>query len=309
MTTFMQTITLEQWTVMKNNPRQRDTERHANRIEKHLQVPLPQHAVVHAAMLPDDTLVKLDGHTRGLLWDANRIPVPLTLSMIIYRVSGLDEAMRMYDTYDNAVAVESKADRVFGALRQLNVVVTSSILKGGRVATALETANVALGIRQFGSASDVNATVKEWVAEIRFLDLLITGHTSARLHSGILAAILLTLRRHGYGKVAPFWRKYMEPVEAGNVRDPHNVLIRSLRKRQHEKRTTGRDNTQDIIEKALSACEHALAGNDISHLKGQSLSRYLKAPPSEVTPVKHKGTGRRFPAHSKEDMREEHPHF
>ena len=66
-------MSVDEWIKVKANPRQRDTEKHAAKA-KHLLTPSPDHAHVSAARLPNETLVKLDGHTRALLWKRGTVP-------------------------------------------------------------------------------------------------------------------------------------------------------------------------------------------------------------------------------------------
>lgn len=284
---FGQNITPEKWTQVRGNPRQRDTERHANKIEAHLQVVMPQHALVHAAQLPDGELVKLDGHTRCLLWEQNRTPVPQIVFMVIHPAASMDEAKRMYSLYDNALVTELRADEVFGAFREYGLVPQSKILQRGILSGALGLAEWGrTGLIPKRTTFNVNSAIAEWRHEIASLDRIIKGHESKRLHSGIVAAILMTIRQHGYALVAPFWARYLDKNESGNIRDPHNVLLAHLRKRQMGKRTSGRENTRDIAEKGLSACEHGVANNPVKFLQGINLLTYMKAPPATKAPVR-----------------------
>ena len=62
-----QQISVDQWGKFLDNPRQRDTERHAKAAaQKHLKEYNQVHAQVAAGVLPDGTIYKLDGHTRSV---------------------------------------------------------------------------------------------------------------------------------------------------------------------------------------------------------------------------------------------------
>lgn len=283
---FARNITPEAWTQVRGNPRQRDTERHADKIETHLQVVMPQHALVHAAQLPDGELIKLDGHTRCLLWEQNRAPVPQIIYMVITPAANMDEAMRMYSLYDNALVTELRADEVFGAFREHGLRPQSKILQRGILSGALGLAEWSrTGLIPKRTTFHVNSAIAEWKHEIASLDRIITGHESKRLHSGIVAAILLTLRQHGYIRVAPFWARYLNKDESGSVRDPHNVLLSQLRSRQSTKRTSGRENTRAIAERGLSACEHGMVNNQVKFLQGIDLLRYFNIPAAKRAAV------------------------
>ena len=65
-------MTVAEWIKVEDNPIQRDTEHHAAKA-KHLLTPLPSHAFVFACELPNGKLIKLDGHTRALLWQRGQV--------------------------------------------------------------------------------------------------------------------------------------------------------------------------------------------------------------------------------------------
>lgn len=270
-------FTPAQWTRVRENPRQRDTARHALKMEKHLQVAVPQHSVVAAARLPSGELVKLDGHTRDLLWQEGRIPVPHVIMVLVFLAADMAEVKQMYEKYDNSLPVETKADKICGAFREHDVYPKSSILQRGALSYTLGMAELAI-TGSVGASSrgvDPYVSVNAWRDEIILLDRTILGHGTRRLHSGILAAILLTLRKRGAYSVDPFWELYLDPDESGGIRDPHNVLLNHLYRRQAMRTTGGRDNTRAITEKALSACEHYLAGNLVKSLTGIDITKYL----------------------------------
>ncbi len=70
---------VEDWIKVTPNPIQRDTEKHAAKA-KHLLTPHPTHSVVHAAELPNGKLIKLDGHTRALIWKRKDVVPPVQVT-------------------------------------------------------------------------------------------------------------------------------------------------------------------------------------------------------------------------------------
>ncbi len=284
-TTFSKTIGLEQWTSIRNNPRQRDTERHASKIEQYLQVVLPVHATVAAAQLPDGSFVKLDGHSRSLLWDENRIPTPNVITMQVYPVADLAGAALLYGTYDSPTSVETNEDRVCGAFRLVGFYPASAILRKGTLTRAFGVVEYARsGGAKVSSRGrvDVIAGTKEWRRELPGLDRIIQGHSTKKLPAGVLAGILLSIRKRGLHAVEDFWNSYLDPDEAGGIRDPHNVLLNTLRRQQDRKATNGIIVARDIASKAVAACEHGLKGNQIKYLQGTDIAKYLGAVDSKL---------------------------
>lgn len=301
MTTFTKTIGLEQWTLIPNNPRQRNTERHANKIEPFLQVALAVHATVAAAQLPDGSFVKLDGHSRSLLWDANRIPTPNILTVQIYPVSSMAEAKRLYDTFDNTMAVETKADKVCGAFREIGFSPVSPLLQRGTLASALKILEYARtgDSKSTARGVDASAAVAEWRSELPCLDRIILGFTTRKLPAGVIAAMMLTIRKRGFRAVEPFWASYLDPNETGSVRDPHNVLLNMLRRRRDQNAMGGLVAAHDITAKAVASCEHGLAGSQIKAIRGTDITKYLDAPDSALSAARlaytNKGKSREEP--------------
>lgn len=277
MTEVMKMVTLEFWTCVQKNPRQRNTERHANKIEKDLQVFLPQHAMVFAAQLPDGTLVKLDGHSRCLLWEQSRIPLPRELTMVIYPAMDMDHAQRMYNVYDNPLGTKSKADTVAGAFSEHGIQPESKLFQRCTLTYALTVAERVRTkeVSNWGAAIDINKAVLEWRDEIIKFDRIVKGHSGKRLPSGILAAGFITIRQLGFPAVAPFWYQYLDKKGSGGIHDAHNALLAFLTRCQDGKRTTGFTNVMSITEKALSACEAGVAGRPVKKLIGRDAKSYL----------------------------------
>lgn len=280
MTMFMITKTPEFWTCMPGNPRQRNTEEHADQIEAFLQKVTDQHAVVAAAQLPSGELVKLDGHTRCLLWEQNRIPVPVQVHIQVYAARDMDHAGDMYDLYDNRITTKHAKDDIFGAFRDAGVTLRSPFMMKCRLASALRNVcEAARGENTRGRASwNVRMATLEWVSECVSLDNLLVstriGSSHARLHSGVIGAMLLSIRKYGSHAVEDFWRQYLVK-ETGMTNEPAmkmREILGSL-----NKGTGGRDTAVYLASKALSCLEHHMAGNTITKVYGVKISKYLTA--------------------------------
>lgn len=219
-------LMVEDWIAVEDNPIQRDTERHAAKA-KHLKVFHLTHSVVHAAELPSGQLIKLDGHTRALLWRRKEIPAPTQVTVICYMVKDRAEAEQMYKDFDSRAALETTQDKVSGAYGKQNFEPASDLLKSGNIVTAMRLAyGILLGgsVKTFGAgggaeratdrkdrrspkqlataAVDEYGLINEWTYELHMLDGF--GLRKGLVTSGVIGAFLVSARKYGH-KVTPFW--------------------------------------------------------------------------------------------------------
>ncbi len=280
MTMFMITETPEFWTGVMGNPQQRNSEEHADRIVGFLQTFKAQHAVVAAAQLPDGTLVKLDGHTRCLLWEQKRSPVPIQIYIEVFPAGDMEHAKDMYDMYDNRLPTKHAKDGIFGAFREAGVTMHSPFLNKCRLASTLRNVcEYARGVSSRGRNDwDVRMAALEWVPEFVSLDSLLVktgvGSSPIRLHSGIVGAMLLSIRKYGLHAVEDFWTQFLVR-EAGMTNEPA-MKMREILGSLH-KGTGGRDTAVYLASKALSCLEHHMAGNKITKVYGVKIAKYLTA--------------------------------
>lgn len=218
---------LEDWIAVEDNPIQRDTERHAARA-KHLQTPHPTHSIVHAAELPSGKLIKLDGHTRALLWRRKEIPAPVQVLAILYPVKDRDEAEKLYMDFDSKDALETTRHKVEGAygkhnfdpqsgLLQMGSIVQGlrmayGVLLGGSVKTAAAGGAHTKGSQEKDRRSEkqvavANATVYQMIDEFSYELHMLDGFglRQGQITSGVIAAFVVSARKYGH-KVTPFWQ-------------------------------------------------------------------------------------------------------
>lgn len=276
---YMIEVKPHRWSQFPGSKDQRDTERHADKIEDELQEFLPQHGIVEAVQFPDGSLRKSNGHTRDLLWSQKRAPVPESVFVVITQTDSEKNATAQFFSYDNPLTSKQLADRVQGALRRNGIVAKSSIVKRGTIGSALWIAEwVRLGRAPAKNRKlfDVTAATKEWRLEILAMDEIILGRDTAKVHNGMLAAMMLSIRKYGLGLVSQFWAHVMNPAVFGDMREPFNALKRHMDIRRGGKRTSGYDNSLDITSKSLSACKNDLEGIMVTGLKGIKLPGYLE---------------------------------
>ncbi len=115
----VQMMTVDEWNNVTDNPRQRDTERHAKKIMGDFSPWLEQGEIVQAARLPGGNLYKLNGHTRGYGWVNRLIHRPDKIQVEIFEAKDVEEVVKMYHLYDNVRYSESPSDLVSGCFHQL----------------------------------------------------------------------------------------------------------------------------------------------------------------------------------------------
>lgn len=211
---------VSEWIDIQDNPIQRDTERHAAKA-KHLRTFHPTHAVVHAGELPNGRLVKLDGHTRALLWRRKEIEVPMQVQVLIYPLKDMGEAEKLYQDFDSKDALETTRDKVSGAYGKHHFDPQSPLLQFGNVVQGLR---MAYGVLLGGSVKTAAATgggpkksprqrevsavtiyqmINEFSYELHALDGF--GLRQGQITSGIFGAFLVSYRKYGH-KITPFWQ-------------------------------------------------------------------------------------------------------
>lgn len=253
-------MSVDEWIATPANPIQRDTERHAAKA-KHLLKPLPVHAIVWAAELPTGKLVKLDGHTRALLWERNQVARPKTVEVHIMSVKDMEEAAELYKTFDSRDALETTPDKISGALRGMGYVPVSSLVASGAIAYAMRLAWVGVyGFAVDKRARDIYQAINEFAAELIALDEL--EFRKGEASTGIMAAILLSYRKHG-DKVLPFWRAVKEKAgtKSGGQMDAVQGLLEMV---LSKKSKWGGQQAYDTLGRALASVEKWMEGETMA---------------------------------------------
>jgi len=260
-------MTPKQWAAVRDNPIQRDTERHAAKAERaHLKDFAAPQSRVAAAKLPNGTLIKLDGHTRSLLWSTGKLRAPAELQVDIYDVPDEEAAERLYWCFDAPGAAESADDRIAGAYRRAGFSPVSSVLMRGGVTSAL---------RLIDPRTNVYDLVGMWLPELQAVDALDAAPNT--MPAVLLCAALLTLRIHG-AQAADFWRLVI--ASGGSRIDGQScgvdALVRLMSDLRARKRLGGNTAMRiDQAGKAISCCEAWLAGRRYSvGVKSTDLADY-----------------------------------
>lgn len=242
-------MTVQQWAEVMSNPRQRDTEERAKKaLRGHLKSSSETQQRVVAAILPGGMLVKLDGHTRSLLWSDGRLTAPDVIYVDLIRVDSMNKAKELYGHFDSQAAVEGAKDRLSGAFREHGIEAASSVLRNGAVTTALKLLSP--------SGSDIYKNVLAWKRELLMLDSI--GATSSRFNSGMISGALAMLRVRGE-RAIDFIR--MVQMDAGTRNedgsDGVDAIVRYV---TGMKGMTGEAAVKDVAGRFITAGESFIAG-------------------------------------------------
>lgn len=278
-------MTVSDWIGVPDNPRQRDTERHAAKA-KHLMTPAPTHSHVAAAKLPNGSLVKLDGHTRALLWERRQVARPTHVEVTVIPVKSMDEAKDLYAHYDSKDALETATDKISGGFNEISFKPESALLKSGRIGSALRLGWVVLkGWSKDTAPQNTYDMVNEFAAEILALDDMKLGKRAAS--TGIITAFLLSYRKYG-DECVEFWRAVFADVgtKANGTMDAIQALNELILQR---KGCHGQSAALDLCARALHAYEK-YRNNEMLGIvpRPLNLSAYLAKGSSKVVPLKRR---------------------
>lgn len=218
-------LTPEEWSVIPDNPRQRDTELHLRKA-KHLLQPAPPHTQVAMAILPDGSRIKLDGHTRDLGWTQGLFEKPKMLCVTVYPLENIEEVIAAYAWFDASDAAEKGSDVLQGAFNANKLRFESQMLRSGKVGFAIRRTYTMLSREpeHWNSFSGVSAAVSFFSKELIFLDGLLPEPKmfSPGLQMGFLATM-----KGDPSDAKKFWKSYAEGcgVKMGGTMDGVQALI------------------------------------------------------------------------------------
>ena len=259
-------MTAAQWIAVNDNPRQRDTAAHAIKASRgHLKAPSPVHQRVHAAQLPGGMLVKLDGHTRAMLWSDGRLAAPDVVFCDIHHVSSMDEAKALYETFDGKGAGKTARDNLSGAFREAGMVPESGLLQTGAITSALR--HLAPG------GTPIYSAVKMWRPELEALDAL--GVSSRLFIGGVILGALAVLRVRGERAHAFLSAVAVDGgIKTADGSDGVDAICRYIKDRNNK--LSGEPAIMDVGERCITACEGYLAGKLFSQaVRRSDIGLYL----------------------------------
>lgn len=229
-----QRMSVSQWIKVQDCEIQRNTELHALKAEKsHLKNASITHSKVSAAMLPNGSLVKLDGHTRALLWAGGRLTPPENGVLVdVYQCNSASHVNQIYKEFDNAKAAETAKDKLYGALSLNNIPMNSILIRRGGVIEAIKICRVDAYVAN-AEREEIYTSIKPFSAALRLIDA--EHFHKSLMPGGILACLLLTVMTDGE-EAFVFWRKYNndEGIKSEKGKDGPQALTEYLLKRRIE---------------------------------------------------------------------------
>ena len=146
-------------------------------------------------------LIKLDGHTRAVLWSKRKLPLPESVYVVVYRCTTRSELDALYARYHFTPADQPLHDQVLSAYTACGLDLKSPRLQSGMIGLALRIA--AYGTSKYAKRkrpgqnsdeadpSDVVREVRMFAEELRQLDLI--GPPIEMFQTGVVAAALLAI--------------------------------------------------------------------------------------------------------------------
>ena len=209
-------MSVKAWCAVPENLRQRNTEKHAKKATRpggHLRVASPAHAQVFAAKLPDGRLIKLDGHTRALLWELGELDAPEQVLVTVIPVRDMEHAKELYNHFDNAQAMETTQDKLSGALHEHGVVLRSGCFLKLYASSLMEAHRLLFP----GKSANLYDVTGVWKPVLEALDICGYG----RVLAAVQTAMLLSAVRYAGLREAPmvesFWTEFFLGAKSGTA--------------------------------------------------------------------------------------------
>lgn len=252
----------DQFIQIQDNPRQRDTEKHAkSAIKKHLKEPSPSHLRV-AIATNDREHWKLDGHTRAYLWETGKLEKPEYVKVDIYYVRNRQEAEDLYNCFDNRDAVETTADLIHGSLRSLGIHFESPLLVSHRFKTSIGCIKVCRTMSEYECISMLQDELVE----------LDSWMLPRKINTGIVGYVLLDLfvREHNRLMLREFFTKFSndEGMKTGKSFDGVYALSEHMKRRQRDGSVCGWSNYESMMDHAYIAVDNYCNNKTMTRIYG-----------------------------------------
>lgn len=209
-------MTPDEWAQVPENPKQRDTVKHAIYAEQnHLKSYTPAQNVVYMGITKDGERFKVNGHTRCLLWAEGRLEKPPFLIVIVYRCVSEEIVTKIYDTHDSSEAAQSTSDKLFSACHLEDLKFTSPLMRRMRFTKPVRLCELLWSSRgqvdvawRRGKGEPIENILEPWARSLAALDSL-NVKKDKMFPAFVIAAFMMSYRAYGQ-KVMPFWSKYRD---------------------------------------------------------------------------------------------------
>jgi len=202
--TYMTTMTPAEWAEVPDNPRQRDTESRAAKA-RHLNTLEAAHTLVHMAEW-DGGRCKLEGHTRSLKWMQCPDIAPESIDVRVYVVESEEDAKRLYGHFNSKEEGERANDRLYGALRESEIIPGSDFVRKAKFSNAVSMAYTFYEDHGRQKSRPVYDKVAFFRDQIVLLDSI--AGASKRLIGPVVCCFLMAAHKHG-PVVTDFFQRYI----------------------------------------------------------------------------------------------------
>jgi hypothetical protein len=258
-------MTPAEWAQVPKNPYQKTKRaQRAGKDIEHLRTFCEEHATVRMGIYPDGSRCKIEGHTRGDIWE-NR-PwlvdyIPTRLNVECYPVRDDRHAAERFKRVDNRKTAKNAADDVHGSFRLNGVPTESAFFKAAtNIKSALQYA-YEIVMRSTGNTKNatlatIDDNVKLFQAALTELDGIDVNKN--KLIAPFITAYLLAYHKHG-GTIVSFFQR----INAGTFGCKNGQLACPIAKIETERdkwRGGGREHHLRLVVRILGALDSYMEG-------------------------------------------------
>jgi len=223
-----------EWFTIKDNPRQRNTELHAQEAEQ-LKHYSPAQDTVHMAITPNGQRWKLEGHTRAWLWEHDpTLRRPEFVEVIVYDCDDEETVAQFIAHFNDPRQSFGARHIVQGAARATGIQFKSTYMKSGKYTSAYRTLYNYLVTTDWPTNREERANVINTLTDMYKEELLTIDKIEPNVRyfrSGVLAGAIAI--------VSYFWWKEADKVTS---------FLVALNKGEGEKTGAMRDGVQALVE-------------------------------------------------------------
>jgi len=254
-----------------SNPIQRNVELHGKKASKfHLSSRAVTHAKVSIAVCKNKRW-KLDGHTRSYLWSHSTLEAPKMLSVDIYFVKGIDDAIELYSHFDNSKAAETIPDRLSGALHYMKINnYNKFVLQGAGIVNALRCINSATN--HYIPYENILKLLLPWYKELKIFAGMHWVSNSSHGKPGVPAAVTLaffvTVKMYDNDSLG-FWDAYYNNTADNSLksgRSGSQAAIDWIISQRKKELIAGQQNTLRNAEALIRAYHYYRAKKPVTKL-------------------------------------------
>jgi hypothetical protein len=247
-----------EFAAITNHHRQRNTVKHAERLAKKIAEEGDKGRLdeVAVAIYPDNTLEKLNGHSRLYAQEHFNLALPELLTVIWYKVEDKADSYNLYLTFDNRFVAKDTTDLVFGTTAHANFTAVSKDFKDGCGVYAIR---LAYGYRKHTRNFNIEEATEYFLPAIRVLDDILKG--TKRHRSWLIATMLLIAIRYGHIEALAFADMVL------SVKGEHGRYLDNLVRIAKDNHAAGEVSTRIYLEHCILVFERWYSLASLSNMK------------------------------------------